>query len=155
MENGQLKDQLQTAELASAAQRANPLPQLTVEKEGASAAPDAAQLGELIAAFRDTPMAGAHMQQGNNYLTPRQGKSGQRLVESRSVTALSLDTPANAGAGVAAQIVRPLGSGDTVDSSMEDALLRNAISEWEALCRSVSACSTRGDGSLQLSGWNQ
>ncbi len=68
MENGQLREQLQAAEQASAARRASPLPPtpITAGKGGATAAPDKAQLGELIPAYRGSQAIGAHMQQSTH-----------------------------------------------------------------------------------------
>ncbi len=49
-----------------------------------------------------------------------------------SVATLSTETPMTEHAQ---------GSGDTMTSSVEDALLHDAILEWDALCHSISACS--------------
>ena len=123
MENGQLREQLQAAEQASAARRASPLPPtpITAGKGGATAAPDKAQLGELIPAYRSSQAIGAHMQQSTTQHVQLWGEPAERMMHGTSVATLSTETPMTEHAQ---------GSGDTMTSSVEDALLHDAILEW-------------------------
>ena len=143
MENRQLKERLLTAELAGAAQRAGAQPLLsTGVKEGASNAPDNAQLGELTSAYKQPFPLGAGTQQPNTLHTPWASKFGDRLLEPEAAAIASMSTPADARDSAAAWSEHEQGGEDTVGSSAEDTLLRDAISEWQALCQQrLPACS--------------